>query len=89
MPAAQGRIFFIPPPREILVGWGNDDVLRKNANVRGKKSKRGEKRKLFIVLGRKNMNLEKRGGGANISTILLIYTPAAAITSNTRRSKGF
>ena len=41
-----------------------DDILRKNANIRGKRRKKGE---IFTLLGgEKNIFMEKEGG-ANIS----------------------
>ena len=65
-------IFILPlPPQkyEVLVGWLGkiyDDFLRKNANIRGKRWKNGRKGEIFTVLGRKNVNFEKRGWGKNI-----------------------
>ena len=57
---------------ELLVGWGKDimDLLRKNANKRGK---RWNKREFSVYLGNKYY-FGKRG--AKISNIWIIYTPA-------------
>ena len=50
-----------------------DDLLRKNANVSGKRWKEGGKEETFT--GGKNIILEK-GDGAQISYFGKIYTPA-------------
>ena len=42
--------------------------IKKNAHIRGKRWKKGEKRNFFTVLGRKNMIFEKKWqGGKNIN----------------------
>ena len=75
-------VFIVPPPPggwqnyKLLVGHGKkyDNLLRKNMNVRGKRWKKGVKSEFFNVLGRKNIILEK-GGGGKISINWTIYTP--------------
>ena len=50
--------------------WGKyDDLSRKNANIRGKRWKKGEKEEIFTALWGKNIILEKKGGpgGKNIN----------------------
>ena len=55
---------------ELFVGWGKkyDNLLRKNANIRGKRWKKEGKEEIFTVLWGKKIILEK-GGGAIISII--------------------
>ena len=67
---------FAPPPFE---GWGKNMMilLRKNANVRDKRWKKGGKEGIFTVLGGKKYHFrKKKGGGGKISIIWLSYTPA-------------
>ena len=54
--------------------WEKIHLLRKNANIRSKRQKKGGKEEIFTVLWSKNIILEK-GGGAKISIIQIIYTP--------------
>ena len=56
-----------------MSGKKYEDLVRKNANKRGKRWKKGEMRKLFTVLGEKILFLIK--GGGEISIIWIIYTP--------------
>ena len=57
-----------------LAGEKYDDLLRKNANVRGKRWKNRGKGEIFTVLGGKIYFLKKRGGGQKYP-ILGKYTP--------------
>ena len=52
----------------LFVGWEKnyDDLLRKNANIRGRMWKNGGKEEIFIVPGWK-ISFWKRGGGNNIN----------------------
>ena len=65
----QGCVFFIFK-YEFLVGWGKNMIIyfKKNANIRGKRWKKGEKRKFLLYLGKK-YDFRKKGRGAKISII--------------------
>ena len=69
----QGCIFLISPPpgggqiwRIGCMGKKYDDLLRKNANIGGKRWKTGKKGKSSLYVGEKNIIFDKRGGGKNI-----------------------
>ena len=44
------------------MGENYDKILRKNANIRGKRWKKGVKEEIFTVFVEKNITLEKEGG---------------------------
>ena len=59
-----------------IIGWFGekyDELLRKNANIRGRMCKKEEKRKSLLYLG-ENMIFEKEGGGGkNINYLGIIH----------------
>ena len=58
------------------LGGKYDNLLRKNANIRGKRWKKSGKRvNFYCTWGKKYDFWEKKGGEAKISIILTIYTP--------------
>ena len=73
----QGCKFF--PGQDIMkrIGWLGkkyDSLLKKKANIRGKRWMDGEYGEIFTVLGGKNIIFEKKGE-AKISYFRQIYTP--------------
>ena len=59
----------MPPPgggaKILVIGWlkkKNDDLLKKNAHIRGKMWKKGVNMKFSTVLGGENIIYEMRGG---------------------------
>ena len=51
----------------LWLGKKYNDLLRKNANIRGKRSKSGCKEDILTVLGEKISFMKKWGGGAKKS----------------------
>ena len=64
---SEGCIFFIVPV-DCWLGKKYDNLLRRNANIRGKTCEKGWKEEIFTVPGGKKYNIGKVGG-AKISII--------------------